>query len=138
MKISRDLDFLAVAGLAAATLSLAIAGRRPQPDTRANDAQRGLPVSQEARRGRQADRPSEIPASGWWDILKRVARQISDDRVMAEAAGVTYYALLALFPALAALVSLYGLFADPNTIGNHLQAISGLVPGGGMQIITDQ
>ena len=56
-------------------------------------------------RGRQADTPSEIPARGWWNIIKRAARQVSEDRVMAEAAGVTYYALLALFPALAALGS---------------------------------
>ena len=57
---------------------------------------------------------------------------------MAEAAGITFYTLLALFPALAALVSIYGLFADPATISDHLSALSQVVPGGGMQIITDQ
>jgi membrane protein len=138
MTIRRDLVLLVVAGLAAASLALATAGREPQPTHGGKDEVPGKPAAHQAERGRQAESPSEIPARGWWDILKRVARQVSEDRVMAEAAGVTYYALLALFPALAALVSLYGLFADPNTISNNLAAVSGLVPGGGMQIITDQ
>ena len=63
---------------------------------------------------------------------------MSDHRLLAEAAGITFYTLLALFPALAALVSIYGLFADPATISDHLSALSQVVPGGGMQIITDQ
>lgn len=91
-----------------------------------------------AGRGQQANSPSEIPARGWWDILRRAAQQASADRVMTEAAGVTFYAILALFPALSATVSLYGLFADPATINDHLSALSGLVPGGGMEIISDQ
>jgi len=89
-------------------------------------------------RGRTADTPSQIPASGWWDILRRAASQASKDRLLTEAAGVTFYAILALFPALSALVSLYGLFADPATINDHLASLSGFVPGGGMEIISDQ
>jgi membrane protein len=89
-------------------------------------------------RGRHADSPSEIPAQGWWDILKRTASQVSEDRVLTEAAGVTFYSLLALFPALAALISIYGLFADPATISEHLAMLSGMVPGGGMEIIEEQ
>jgi membrane protein len=46
--------------------------------------------------------------------------------------------LLALFPALAAMVSLYGLYADPATVADHLSALTGLIPGGGMDIINDQ
>ena len=57
---------------------------------------------------------------------------------MAVAAGVTYYALLAIFPAIAALVSIYGLFADPATIQDHLNALSGVLPGGAMDIIREQ
>lgn len=89
-------------------------------------------------RGRDADRPSEIPARGWWEILKRTAQQVSEDRVMTEAAGVTFYTLLALFPAIAAMISIYGLFAEPATIGRHLDAIAGFVPSGGMEIIGEQ
>lgn len=65
-------------------------------------------------RGRLASAPSEIPARGWRDILLRVYGNISEHRVLALAAGMTYYSLLAIFPALAALVAVYGLFSDPS------------------------
>jgi membrane protein len=92
----------------------------------------------DAGRGRFAEGPSEIPVSGWKDILWRVYDSISDDRILANAAGVTYYALLALFPAVAALVSIYGLFADPTTIVGHLDTISGVAPGGAIEVLRDQ
>ena len=82
--------------------------------------------------------PSEIPARGWKDILWRVYEGISEDRILANAAGVTFYALLALFPGIAALVSVYGLFADPSTIVNHLDTISGLAPGGAIDVLREQ
>jgi membrane protein len=90
------------------------------------------------QRGRTAEAPAEIPARGWWDILKRTVSQVSDDRVLTEAAGITFYSLLALFPAIAAMVSIYGLFADPATIADHLDVLGTVVPGGGMQIIEEQ
>jgi len=88
--------------------------------------------------GHGAAKPSDIPARGWWAIAKRVAAKVSSDRLLTEAAGITFYALLAFFPALTAMVSLYGLVADPATISDNLDALSGVVPGGGMQIISDQ
>jgi len=75
---------------------------------------------------------------GWKDILLRVYHGTSDDRILANAAGVTFYALLALFPAIGALVSIYGLFADPTTIVSHLDAISGFAPGGAIEVLRDQ
>ena len=89
-------------------------------------------------RGRFAEGTTEIPARGWKDILRRVYEGITDDRILANAAGVTFYALLALFPGIAALVSIYGLFADPNTIASRLDAIAGFAPGGAIEIIRDQ
>ncbi|MCB5176412.1 YihY/virulence factor BrkB family protein [Microvirga lenta] len=89
-------------------------------------------------RGRHADTPTEIPTPGWKDILWRVYEEFGEDRIMAVAAGVTFYALLALFPAIAALVSIYGLFSDPATIEGHLSAVSGVLPGGAMEIISEQ
>ncbi|MCK1709535.1 YihY/virulence factor BrkB family protein [Bradyrhizobium sp. 143] len=80
-------------------------------------------------RGRQASSPSEIPARGWKDILLRVYSNISEHRVLALAAGMTYYSLLAIFPALAALVAIYGMFSDPTAIARHLDQLSGV--GGG-------
>src|SRR5712691_5528821 len=63
---------------------------------------------------------------------------ISEDRILANAAGVTFYALLALFPGIAALVSIYGLFADPNTIVSQLDTLSGFAPGGAIDILRDE
>src|SRR5579863_3763042 len=84
------------------------------------------------------ERSRAIGARGWKDILLRVYRGISDDRIAINAAGVTFYALLAMFPAIAALVSIYGLFADPRTIADQLDALSGIMPGGGVAVIRDQ
>src|SRR5204862_7193977 len=52
--------------------------------------------------------------------------------------GVTFYVLLAIFPAIAALISVYGLFADPATIATHLDSIARCVPGGAIEVIRDQ
>jgi len=70
--------------------------------------------------------------------LWRVYERFSRDRILLVAAGVTFYALLAFFPAIAALVSLYGLFADPSTVTKHLADLSGILPGGAMDLISDQ
>jgi membrane protein len=89
-------------------------------------------------RGRDADSPAQIPKRGWKDILLRVYNGIGEDRILMNAAGVTFYALLALFPAIAAFVSIYGLFADPQTIMSHLDVLAGILPGGGMAVIQEQ
>lgn len=88
--------------------------------------------------GRHADGPSEIPGTGWKSTLWRVYEEIGDDRVTLVAAGVTYYLLLAMVPGLAAFVSLYGLFANPATVGDHLAQLSAFVPGGGMEMVRSQ
>ena len=92
----------------------------------------------EPGRGRLASAPSEIPARGWIDILLRVYRNISDHRVLALAAGMTFYSLLAIFPALAALVAIYGLFSDPAAITGHLDQVSGFMPSGAIDVARDQ
>jgi membrane protein len=92
----------------------------------------------EKDRGRDAEAPSDIPAKGWKDILWRVYGQLSEDRILAVAAGVTFYALLAIFPGIAAFVSLYGLVSDATTINQHLALLSGFLPGGALQIIEEQ
>lgn len=92
----------------------------------------------EPGRGRQAKAPWQIPLRGWKDILWRTYKQIGEDRLLAVAAGVVFYGLLALFPAITALVSLYGFFADPGSITQHLSAAGGILPSGGMSIIQEQ
>ena len=89
-------------------------------------------------RGANAKAPQEIPPRGWLDVGKRTAQKFSENELLSEAAGVTFYALLSLFPAITAIVSIYGLFADPATIQSHLDSASGFLPSGGMQIISDQ
>jgi membrane protein len=89
-------------------------------------------------RGRSATTPSQIPTRGWKDILLRVYANLSDHRILALAAGMTYYSLLAIFPALAALVAVYGLFSDPGTIASHLDQLSGVVPGGAIDVAREQ
>ncbi len=81
---------------------------------------------------------AERPPPGWWEILKRTGREISDNGLMTQAAAITFYALLSLFPAMAALVSIYGLVADPATILKQLDALSAVLPGGGQQLLADQ
>ena len=88
--------------------------------------------------GRDAAHPSEFPGLAWWRILKRVWSETNDDRAMLVAAGVTFYLLLALFPALAAFVSLYGFVADPRTIAEHVAYLGGMLPSGGLDIIRSQ
>jgi len=80
----------------------------------------------------------EAPARSWKDILKQVYVNFSEHRILALAAGMTYYSLLAIFPALAALVAIYGLFADPAAIARHLDEVSGILPGGAIDVAKDQ
>jgi membrane protein len=94
--------------------------------------------SREDGRGREAEKPTHIPATGWKDILYRVWDEISDDRVGTIAAGTTFFILLALFPALGALVSLYGLVADPATIRDHVNDLSGYVPASMLELVSAQ
>src|SRR3546814_18794580 len=61
--------------------------------------------------------PRQIPARGWWEVAKRVAEQLSSDHVPVVAAGVAFFSFLAIFPAIAGFVILYGLVADPATVG---------------------
>ncbi len=115
--------------------------RAQQPSSLAriggNAEMAGVPPVRRGR-GRMAAKPSDIPSPGWKDILLRTYRSISEDRVMALAAGVTYYILLALFPGIAALVSIYGMIADPATIGELVAALSGTIPDSAITLVRAQ
>ena len=92
----------------------------------------------ELGRGRHARRPLRIPWRGWKDILVRTYREIQDDRLLALSAGVAFYSLIALFPAIAAGVSSYALFADAATVSKHLAVAGDIVPTGGLDILRDE
>jgi membrane protein len=113
-------------------------GRRPADPRRLPGRGTDLRRAGDEGRGRAAETPSQIPAAGWKDVLLRVFHEVSKDRILLVAAGVTFYVILAIFPALAAFVSIYGLFADPATISGHLGLLSNLLPGGALEIITEQ
>ena len=92
----------------------------------------------ETGRGRKADRPADIPKRGWWDVAMRVKKSLDQDNVSLVASGLALYALLAVFPALAAAVSIYGLFASPQEISQHLQTLGGLLPEDALKILNQQ
>ncbi|MDP1584413.1 MAG: YihY/virulence factor BrkB family protein [Bradyrhizobium sp.] len=97
-----------------------------------------MPELAQRGRGRRSSNPFQIPFAGWKDILWRTYQQINDDRLLATAAGVVFFGLLAVFPAITALVSSYGLFADASTIGANLQTMAVILPEGSFQIVQDQ
>jgi len=80
----------------------------------------------------------QIPRAGWKDILWRTYERTGEDRLLATAGGVVFFGLLAVFPAITALVSCYGLFANPSTIGDNLQTLALMLPEGAFQIVQDQ
>ncbi len=89
-------------------------------------------------REKAADGPPAVPPASWKTILWRLYERSNDDRLPATAGGVVFFGLLAVFPAVTALVSSYGLFADPATIGSNLQTLALMLPDGSFQIVQDQ
>jgi membrane protein len=89
----------------------------------------------EPGRGREAEGPQQIPARGWKDILWRAWKQTGRDNISLVSGGVTYYVLLALFPGLATLVSIYGLFSSPAEVEKQVGALAGVMPGDAQNLI---
>jgi len=114
-------------------------GRKRGTVVGARDSDRSVDLARarELGRGREANTPEQIPPRGWSDILWRVFWSISADRILSTSGGVAFFTLLAVFPGIAAIVSVYGLFADASTIGKHLSLLSGLLPNGVLELISD-
>lgn len=89
-------------------------------------------------RGRGARHPAEIPRAGWRDILLRVKDEQTADNMSIVAAGVAFYFLLSIFPALAATVSIWGLFVDPPTMTQQIEPVSELLPGEAYAVLEQQ
>lgn len=85
-----------------------------------------------------AERPHHIPWLGWRDILWRTGREISADRLTVVAGSVTYYTLLAIFPALGAFVSLYGLIADVAAVEQQLAQLATIFPPEAVRLVGEQ
>ena len=96
-------------------------------------------VVAEARpRGRDADKPSEIPPRGWKDIAVRVRSEIKEDHTSLAAAGVAFFGFLAVIPALAALVSVVGLLTDPEAVTRRADDLFGSLPAEARELLTSQ
>lgn len=129
------LPWLLVAGLGFAAALVLDRQEAPRPagsggepgQGRATDA-RDIRRAVEPGRGRQATSPWEIPWRGWRDILLRTYQEFNEDRMQLVAAGVVFFLLLAIFPTITALVSLYALFADTGAIHDALEAAAGIMP----------
>ena len=78
--------------------------------------------ARESGRGRDADLPTEIPPAGWRDVSLRLLLSVPQNRLMTLSGGVAFFVLLAIFPAIATLVSPYGIVADARTIVEHLKS----------------
>lgn len=90
------------------------------------------------RRGRKARHPGEIPTKGWRDIAYRIKDSLDDDNISIVAAGVAFYALLAIFPALVAIVSIYGIVADPADVQRQFDLLSGILPAEARVLLSEQ
>lgn len=88
--------------------------------------------------GRKAGRPWHIPQKGWIMVLKRVWKEQGDDHVGLIAAGCAFYGLLALFPAIAAAIAIWGLVADPGQIVQQIDGLTRTLPPEAADIIHEQ
>ena len=89
-------------------------------------------------RGREARSPREIPWTGWKDVLYRVKDEVANDHVSLVAAGVAFYSLLAIFPAITALLGIAGLLLEPSDVTAQIESVAAVLPERAAQIIIDQ
>ena len=95
-------------------------------------------TQEETTAGRHAQKPSELPGKGWKAILKRVKSEIKNDHLSLLAAGVAFKALLALFPALVAAISIWGLVASPQQITRQVEGFTNALPSGAGELLSNQ
>jgi membrane protein len=88
--------------------------------------------------GRDARRPYHIPLKGWWQVAQRVWTESGRDNLSVVAAGCAFYALFAIFPALSALISLYGLTASPSNVESQFGMLADVLPGQAYDMVIEQ
>ena len=119
---------------------LRTADKGPFGEPRSSEEPRDLEFDRahEHDRGRQATHPLQIPWKGWYDIVWRTYREMNSDRLLSIAGGVAFFVLLAIFPAITALVSAYGLFFNTSTITNNLSLLNDVVPENVLSLVHEQ
>ncbi|MDD7916347.1 YihY/virulence factor BrkB family protein [Actinomycetospora callitridis] len=105
--------------------------RPPVPATGTSGEAPGVP-------GARARSPQEVPARGWWQIVRRAFAESSADNVSMLAGGVAFFGFLAIIPALIALVSLYGLVADPAQVAATIENLSSALPASARDLVVGQ
>ena len=90
----------------------------------------------ERREERAPDSPTDLGGKGWFATLKRTIREFKEDNLTDWAAALTYYGILAIFPALLALVSILGLMGDSAT-QSLIDNLGKVAPGPAQEIFTN-
>jgi membrane protein len=93
---------------------------------------------EDADRGRQADRPSDIPKRGWKDILKRTVNRLRKDHISMVAGGMAFFIMLAIIPGMAAAIAIYGLAADPVQIQQQFESFKQMIPPQAFTLLKEQ
>jgi membrane protein len=115
------------------------AANSPRTDTASDtSASNGAASDAVQRPGEQAELPTQIPAKGWWQVTRRAFKESSADNVGIIAGGIAYAAFLAIFPALIAGISLFGLVADPATIAQQAESVLAALPEAAQPLLRDQ
>jgi len=89
-----------------------------------------------AEAGRQE--PAIAARPRWSRILADVWAELDQDHISILAAGVAFYSFLSIFPGMSALISLYGLVADPAVVERQLAAVAWVLPQEAMRLLSDQ
>lgn len=88
--------------------------------------------------GSHAEKPTEIPRRGWFQVVRRAWKEAKSDQMPLLAAGVAFYSFLALFPAMIAAVMLYGLLRDPDDVRRQVASLSDTLPSDAASLLTGQ
>ncbi|MDN3595500.1 YihY/virulence factor BrkB family protein [Zunongwangia endophytica] len=92
-------------------------------------------MEREAIDTKKEHNPFKLKLKGWWEVLKQIYSEIGEDKVSIVSAGVAFYAFLAVFPAIMALISIYGLATDPQDIERQISELSAMMPKQAFEIL---
>lgn len=87
-------------------------------------------------RGHNAKKPTQIPKKGWKDIASRVKDQLTKDHVSIVSAGIAFYFFLAIFPTIAAALSIYGLLMEPAQVEQQMSQLANALPEQAHQMVS--
>jgi membrane protein len=104
----------------------------------ATDVREHLETEDRGAPGGEATKPREVPARGWFDVLKRTKRSIRDSNLSIVAAGVAFYAFVAVVPALIAVVAIYGLLANPGDVRQQITSFTDALPRDAQRLLSSQ